>query len=539
MYLPQFYSTPENSEWWGEGYTDWIAAKRAKKYNDSHYQPHIPLNENYYNLLEKRTMEWQTELMHKYGIDAMCFYHYYFKDGKKVLQKPAENLLEWKDIDMPFCFSWDSASWVRSWSAVSGNKWIIGNELADQSTLVDKDDSVLIEQKYGDKKDWEKHFYYLLPFFKDKRYVKFNEKPIFVIHDIQNIWCINEMIELWEQLAVINGLKGISMISTRIRCETSLYVISMEPTIKDGLRKLFIDYESTMEDIIRRAYHADNYTFLCGFPSFDCTPRKGEYGRVYTGSTPELFYKMMKYLYYIGDFRGNEFTFVNAWNEWGEGMHLEPDEKFGYQYLESLKKAQDDYKHLLDEEKRELFDIISGKRTNENDNENSEQSSISEYVLNSKQNDGVTRFMSICRTLDKWMLLKENNISLRTFFEDISREREDEIKIAGTKRKERKTIKASICVSIAIYGIGMLGRHLLTELNQEGIEVAYGIDIRDAVAKNINIYKLEDIKEHVDIVIVTVMWDYTEIYKKIKKSGIANEIISLEQMINSVSEKQL
>ena len=104
IYLPQYHRVKENDEWWGEGYTEWTAVKQAEKLYEGHEQPRIPLYNNYYDLMKKETMQWQAELAKKYGVYGFCFFHYYFKDGKKILEKPAENLLEWTDINMPFCF---------------------------------------------------------------------------------------------------------------------------------------------------------------------------------------------------------------------------------------------------------------------------------------------------------------------------------------------------------------------------------------------------------------------------------------------------
>ena len=101
MYLPQFYQNEQNDKWWGEGYTDWVAVKAANKLFSNHYEPRIPLDNNYYNLLNRETMRWQSDLMLRYNIYGMCFYHYWFKDGQQALEKPAENLLKWKDINMP------------------------------------------------------------------------------------------------------------------------------------------------------------------------------------------------------------------------------------------------------------------------------------------------------------------------------------------------------------------------------------------------------------------------------------------------------
>ena len=123
MYLPQFYEVEENNRWWGKGYTDWCAARQAEKLFATHNQPRQPLNNNYYDLSEKTTMEWQANLMKLYEIDGLCMYHYWFENGKQILEKPAENLLQWTDIDMPFCFCWANETWARTWSKISANVW--------------------------------------------------------------------------------------------------------------------------------------------------------------------------------------------------------------------------------------------------------------------------------------------------------------------------------------------------------------------------------------------------------------------------------
>ena len=128
---------------------------------EGHQQPNVPLNGNYYNLLEKNTLEWQASLMHKYGIYGMCFYHYYFKDGRKILEKPAENLLKWKDINMPFCFSWANETWARSWSKLQDkNVWSNLEEKSNNQGV--KDDGILLLQDYGGKKEWIDHILYQL-----------------------------------------------------------------------------------------------------------------------------------------------------------------------------------------------------------------------------------------------------------------------------------------------------------------------------------------------------------------------------------------
>ena len=222
MYLPQFHEVEENNRWWGEGFTEWTAVKKARPLFDNHKQPNTPLNENYYNLLDKQTMQWQVNLMKKYGVDGMCFYHYYFKDGKKILEKPAENLLAWKNIDMPFCFSWANESWIRSWSNVNdGNPWMYDEKDAQK---VKESNGVLLEQKYGEKEDWEKHFYYLLPFFKDDRYIKIENRPVFLIYKPDIIPCLKEMINYWNQLCEKEGMGYIYLLGENTNRLNSNYI---------------------------------------------------------------------------------------------------------------------------------------------------------------------------------------------------------------------------------------------------------------------------------------------------------------------------
>ena len=209
MYLPQFHRVKENDEWWGQGFTEWTSVRAATPLYADHFQPRVPMQENYYDLMQKETMEWQADLMQTYGIDGMCFYHYWFRDGRQILEKPAENLLGWKDINMPFCFCWANETWARSWSKLnSKNSWANIFEEEKQES----DSGILLEQNYGNESDWEKHFQYLLPFFKDKRYIKINNSPVFVIYKTSQITCLAEMLQLWNIWARENGFDGIYII---------------------------------------------------------------------------------------------------------------------------------------------------------------------------------------------------------------------------------------------------------------------------------------------------------------------------------------
>ena len=188
-YLPQFHEIPENNEWWGTGFTEWVNVKKAKPLEEGHNQPRIPLNDRYYDLSDVSVQKWQIETAKKYGVYGFCMHHYWF-DGKLLLEKPIEQYLKNKGLDFPFCICWANEHWT--------NRWIAGNE------------KILIEQKYGNKKEWKDHFEYLLPFFRDERYIRIDGKPFMVIYRPELIDCINEMLDYWQKLAKMSGLPGIT-----------------------------------------------------------------------------------------------------------------------------------------------------------------------------------------------------------------------------------------------------------------------------------------------------------------------------------------
>ena len=167
LYLPQFHRIPENDSWWGEGFTEWTNVKKAKQLFDGHYQPRIPLNDNYYDLTDVKTIKWQCKIAKQHGIYGFCFYHYWF-NGKLLLEKPMKLFLDNPDINFNFCISWANHNWEDSWKASPGNE------------------KILISHDFDDENDWIDHFNYLLPFFKDSRYIKEDNKPLMIIY-IPNI----------------------------------------------------------------------------------------------------------------------------------------------------------------------------------------------------------------------------------------------------------------------------------------------------------------------------------------------------------------
>ena len=496
MYLPQFYRTPENDAWWGEGFTDWVSTKKAAPLFSGHVQPRIPLNSNYYDLTEKETMKWQSELMHQYGIDGMCIYHYWFKDGRKVLEKPAENLLKWKDIDMPFCFYWANESWARSWSNVpEKNVWANTSEPCRNGF----DSEVLLEQDYGEEEIWEEHFSYLLPFFLDDRYIKIDGKPLILIYRTESVPCLRQMLECWRKLALENDFEGIYVIGANCNSgissvldailvhepKSALYEYFMMHPERDCLVKK-ISYDNIWNILLASDKNNGVQTYYSGFVDYDDSPRRGKEGNVITDADPDKFKKYIIKLMVKNQKAGSDILFLNAWNEWGEGMYLEPDEAHGFGYLQALKEAKEEYSNYVNEEEEIKCDDSYRRLT----------------VVNH-------RIEANMQVLNKWLELYENGISLSDFILE---------KYKG---------------SIAIYGYGILGRHLYRELNDARVEVNYIIEQeKSKVHVEIPVYSIKDDRVPVaDNIIVTAVYYFDDIYDRLKGFGFKN-IVSIKDLIN-------
>lgn len=473
LYLPQFHRIAENDEWWGDGYTEWTAVKAGKPCFEGHYQPHIPLNGNYYNLLDKTVMKWQADLMKEYDVYGMCFYHYYFGDGRKLLEKPAENLLKWKDIDMPFCFMWANETWARSWSKISEKvEW---NNLREPQKSAANNDGILIKQDYGSENTWREHFEYLIPFFKDKKYIKMDNQPVFMIYKPDDIYCMENMKRKWNEWAKEQGFDKIYFIGVGMEGGNLDARLQQEPKCSNLLMsKKKIEYPEICRQIITNAFLAEGDCYFCGTPGYDDTPRRGSLGCVFNHSTPEQFYWQMKALMYLSQKRGNEFIFVNAWNEWGEGMHLEPDEKYQYQYLHAVKHALCDFNEFGEADKEELGAIV-------------DEGLIEQVKLHQKH---YSKAEFICDIFEQLLSLNENGQSVG-----------DLLKEKGYER-------------IAIYGLGRIGKHVIAELNHSDVQIVYGID---QSAQNLKfdfpLYTIDHILPCVDLILITINDD--KIYKRL------------------------
>ena len=503
MYLPQYHVVKENSEWWGEGYTDWVAVKQAEPLYEGHVQPRIPKDNRYYNLLEKDTMEWQADLMHQYGIDGVCMYHYWFKDGRRILEQPAENLLQWKDINMPFCFYWDSQSWVRSWSKLSeSNAW--ADKFEAKESIGER--AVLLEQDYGNEKQWKQHFEYLLPFFRDERYIRINDRPVFMFYRTASIGCIKQMTQKWNEWAKEQGLRGIyfigangdihsqDVIDANIFHEPAHIIgeIGTKRDKKDEPGK--VPYDEVWGGILksRRTLHK---TYYSGFVGYDDTPRRECVGTVIEGQTPEKFQKYLAELLAKNEVFGNEITFLNAWNEWGECMYLEPDEKDGEKYLQAVLSAKGSYKEYIPKYIKQYESF-------------SNEVLLEITSLQSK----CDKYQYLWRAMDKWMLTKEKKIQLSEYF-------------------LRKGIR-----TIGIYGFSKLGRHLFEELKETDVKVVFGID-QNREIKNVKIpiYSIEEDLPKVDAIILTMAEG--KYLSQILSEKIDCCIMSLEELLDDCLKK--
>lgn len=365
MYFPQLHEIPENDEWWGKGFTDWNNVKSGKPLFDGHYQPRIPLNKNYYDQSKIETLRGQTDLAKQNGIYGFCHYHYWF-DGKQLLETPTNLILENKDIDFPFCLSWANETWSRRWDGLNHQ--------------------ILIEQKHPPIRErWKRHYDYLIKAWTDPRAIKVDGKPVFVIYRPQRIENIDDMLAYWRELLLQDGLPGLYVVfqmnaelpnrdclnsfdgifqfqpfeaihvptSGKMSIKnTKLFKFArrLPEHYQDLYRvvrnKLFSkrtihDYEVTWEKIVQVRVDSKLTTFPGAFTDWDNTARYKERATIFRGASPAVFGRWFAKLVKSMPQRNlpENFIFINAWNEWSECAYLEPDERYGYQYLEEVKRV--------------------------------------------------------------------------------------------------------------------------------------------------------------------------------------------------------
>ena len=348
-YLPQFHPIPENDEWWGKGFTEWTNVGKAKPLFKGHNQPRIPSDLGYYDLRMPEIREAQAELARNAGIEGFMYWHYWFGNGRTLLERPFAEVLKSRKPDFPFCLGWANHSW-------SNHEWNPDTQWNRKSSL--------IEQTYPGKEDNENHFFSVLEAFVDKRYITIDDKPAFLIYNPLGITNANELINSWNNLAIKNGLKGI-------------HFIGLVPSLKNDIIKLGFDAmnkggqwvaESTIKGRIRRILYDKINAYIGGikldcydykeiikymfndedknenvYPTilsqWDRSPRSGRRAVIYTNSNPDYFKIHVNQALDIIEHKEyqHKILFLKSWNEWAQGNYVEPDLLYGHGYLDTLR----------------------------------------------------------------------------------------------------------------------------------------------------------------------------------------------------------
>lgn len=354
FYLPQFHPIPENDEWWGTGFTEWTNTAKAKPLFAGHAQPHLPADLGFYDLRLPEAREAQAKLAQEHGVEGFCYWHYWFA-GKRLLERPFNEVLSSGTPRLPFCLGWANDSWTGIWHGCPGR--------------------LLMEQTFPGADDEKAHFAALLPAFADDRYIKVDGKPLFLIYNPDNLPEPVRFTDHWRELAIKAGLKGIYFVGNTNRMSwnpeehgfdalvphnpgiTTYYVFNKPPTLIDKLslrltnktakdlwRGRFpcpnnMPYEEYIEKALP-TLRADRDEYPCVVPNWDNTPRCGVRGYVLTGSTPELFRRHLRAaIAQVADRPADKrILFLKSWNEWAEGNYVEPDREFGMEYLQVTKE---------------------------------------------------------------------------------------------------------------------------------------------------------------------------------------------------------
>lgn len=346
FYLPQFHPIPENDEWWGKGFTEWTNVAKARPLFWRHYQPHIPADLGFYDLRLPQIKEEQAMLAKEAGISAFCYWHYWFGEGKQLLERPLQDVVKSGSPDFPFCLAWANHSWQKkSWNTEVSR---LSKEL-------------LIEQKYPGAQDIDDHFYTMLPTFKDKRYFRLHDKLVFVIFCIEDIPDSGNFIDRWQELAIQNALPGFFFIghtSNPENLQSDTYK-KLDAVNLHLLSNAFTGskYKRWLSWVLKTPLNVTPYSkaickwendilkkdrvFPTIYPNWDTTPRISIMGPVLKDSTPQLFKKHVERILNMISKKDDldKVIFLKSWNEWAEGNYMEPDLKFGKGYIHALKSA--------------------------------------------------------------------------------------------------------------------------------------------------------------------------------------------------------
>lgn len=344
FYLPQFHPIPENDLWWGKGFTEWTNVIKGRPLFRGHNQPHVPSDLGYYNLMTPEVRQKQADLAREAGVDGFCYWHYWFGNGRQLLEHPLQEVIRLKQPDFPFCLGWANHNWEKKlWNS-------------DISPLSKQ---LLVKQIYPGEEDIDRHFYAMLPAFADARYMRIDGRLVFLIYTPRDNPYIKTHIERWQTLAQKEGLGGFYFIA---QCKRNDELDAYRQLPFDALNYdcLFYFFNQTKlrkllahflhwpictpyKDVLKKydlsRIKEDVYPTI--YPNWDTTPRRGYVGTIFTNNTPALFEQHVRQIIAAThpNKEGEKVIFLKSWNEWAEGNYMEPDAQFGHQYIQALHNA--------------------------------------------------------------------------------------------------------------------------------------------------------------------------------------------------------
>ena len=346
FHLPQFHPIPENDAWWGKGFTEWTNVVKTRPRFPGHYQPHLPADLGFYDLRLPEAREAQADLARRYGIHGFCYYHYWF-NGRRLLERPVDEILASGSPDYPFCLCWANEPWTRSWDGHNKN--------------------VILQQEHSHEDDLA-HIRHLANVFEDPRYIRIDGKPFFLVYNSPLLPDESRTIETWREEAHRLGIGDLYLgrveshdsaswwkndanfdvtieffpewptLGKRIFPFLSLPNIDL-PYLRNKGNSVY-SYQTLMRNALAKP-DVDHERFRCALVSWDNSARRASKAVIVQGSTPELYEQWLTELITRVQSKPPEqrVVFISSWNEWAEGNHLEPDARWGLAYLEATRRA--------------------------------------------------------------------------------------------------------------------------------------------------------------------------------------------------------
>jgi lipopolysaccharide biosynthesis protein len=362
FYLPQYHPVPENDAWWGKGFTEWTNVTKATPLFDGHYQPHLPTDFGFYDLRVRETRHDQIQIAKQYGIDGFC-YHYYWFSGTRILDRPLDDMLSDPESKMPFCLCWANENWTRRWDAAERD--------------------ILIEQQYLPDDDLN-FIKSLVPFFLDPRYIRIDGVPFIIVYRPQHLPNPKRTSRIWRDYCKSIGIDNIHICAALTHGNDDYSQFGFDSGVEFPPHNLkvdnvsdqvmfynpfkgnIMDYRAVAQSYLDRPC-ANQNIFKSVFPCWDNTARTNDRALIILNSTPDNYeYWLKETIRKTSENFPNQerFVFINAWNEWAEGCHLEPDRKYQRQFLDATLRVKTGHSKIKEFENAPLSAlVIERKRT--------------------------------------------------------------------------------------------------------------------------------------------------------------------------------